>query len=121
MQIWNEILTYFHQKIDLWWGLIMQLDPLTCILLFLGYGIIFEILYSKSLYAIKDYKATQAATLNTLLYCISLWGLNESLNENIAYAIFIACGSWIGIYVQVRLEKRKSEKAEGRTSDGDVD
>ena len=121
MQIWNEIITYLHQKIDLWWGLIMQLDPLTCILLFLGYGILFEILYSKSIYAIKDYKATQAATLNTVLYCISLWGLNESLNENIAYAIVIALGSWIGVYVQVKIEKKRNSEKERRASSGEAE
>jgi uncharacterized protein YebE (UPF0316 family) len=117
MQIWEQIITYLQLKIDLWWGLVLQLDILTCILLFLGYGIIFEILYSRSIYAMRDYKATQAATLNTLLYCISLWGLNESLNENIAYAIPIALGSWIGIYIQVTIEKRRETKrrASGET------
>jgi hypothetical protein len=116
MQIWAEIITYLHGKIDLWWDLILQLDILTCVSLFLIYGIIFEIAYSKSIYAIRDYKAGSAATLNTLLFCISLWGLNESLNENIAYALPIATGSWLGVYIQVKIEKKRSEKQEGRAS-----
>ena len=109
MQIWNEIITYLHQKIDLWWGLIMQLDPLTCILLFLIYGIIFEALYARSLYAFRDFKALEASTLSCVLFMISLWGLSESLTDNIMYAIPIILGTFVGTYAQVKIEKRKSE------------
>jgi hypothetical protein len=115
-----EVLTLIQEKIELWWGLILQLDPWTSIALFLIYGVIFEALYARSLYAFRDFKAVQASILSSVLFLISLWGLGEALTENIMYTIPIILGTFVGTYAQVKIEKHKSEtknRASGGTSD----
>ena len=119
MQIWTQIITYLHSKIDLWWGLVLQLDILTCILLFLIYGCLFEALYAKSLYAFRDFKAGLAATLSSVLFLISLWGLSEAITKNIMFAIPIILGTFAGTYVQVKIEKKRETKR--RASSGETE
>ena len=104
------MLTWIIEKIDYYWGLFLKLDPATAIALFLVFGIAFEVIYSRSLYLYRDFKSVQAANANTLLYLISLWGMSEAISNNITYCIPIAIGSWIGVYVQVKIEKRRSER-----------
>ena len=104
------MLEWIINKIDYYWGLFLQLDPAMAIALFLIFGILFEAIYSKSLYFYRDFKRVQAANANTILYLISLWGMNEAVTNNIMYAVPIALGSWLGCFIQVTIEKRNSEK-----------
>ena len=63
------------------------------------------------------FKRVQASNLSVVLFLLSLWGLSEALRNNIMYAIPIALGTWIGTFIQVTIEKRKSER-EGNGNGG---
>jgi glycopeptide antibiotics resistance protein len=116
MQIWNQII----KEVEHWWALILQLDLWTSIALFLIYGVFFEYLYSKSLYAYRDFKRFSAAALNTSLFLLSLWGFSEALTNNIMYALPISIGSFLGTFVQVTIEKRKAESETKRRASGET-
>jgi hypothetical protein len=83
---------------------------LACLSLFLIYGVFFEMLYVKYLAYFRDFKRIPAANVGTLLFLLSLWGLGEAIKNNIMYAIPIAFGTWLGTFIQISIEKRKSEK-----------
>jgi hypothetical protein len=114
------LLTWIQEKIELAWTLTLQLDVWTSIALFLIYGALFEYLYSMSLYAYRDLKRFSAATLNTTLFLLSLWGLSEALNNNIMYALPISIGSFLGTFVQVTIEKRKAERGTKRRASAET-
>lgn len=107
--------------IEIWlsdqWELFLQLNPLTCLFLFIIYGILFEALYIKFLSSFRDYKRFPASIISVTLYFINLWGLNESLNENIYYCVPVAFGTFAGTFLQMTIDKRKRER-KGKTDGG---
>lgn len=116
-----NVITWITVEIEHVLALIKQLDPLTCVLLFLFYGVCFEWLYAKSLYAYRDFKRFQAANIGVVLFCLSLWGLTEAIKENVLYALPICIGSWLGTVLQVTIEKRRNETEGGASTGGDAD
>ena len=101
-------------QIDIWlqeqWNLILQLNPWTCLCLFIIYGVFFEALSIKFLASFRDYKRFSASIIGVTLFLLNLWGLGEALKNNIYYALPIAIGSFAGTYAQMTIEKRKDEK-----------
>jgi len=92
--------------------LILQLNPWTCLFLFVVYGVIFEALYIRYLESWRSYKRIPASNISVILFVLNLWGLSEALKSNVYYIIPIAFGTWIGNFVQITIEKRKSERKE---------
>ena len=112
------MLEWIINKIDYYWGLFLQLDPAMAISLFLIYGVAFEFLYARSLYAFRDFKRWEASIITVVLFLLSLWGLSEAIKENITYAIPISFGTFVGTFVQVTLERRKHRSETGRKASG---
>jgi hypothetical protein len=90
--------------------LVKELNPWICLSLFLFYGLAFESLYVLYISYLRDFRRIAAANAGTILFLLSLWGLGEAFKNNIMYAIPIAAGTWAGNFIQVTLERRKSEK-----------
>jgi xanthine/uracil permease len=82
--------------------------------LFIIYGVVFESLYIKFLTYWQSYKRTPASTISVTLFVINLWGLGEAFKNNIMYAIPIILGTFVGTYLQMTLEHRKSEREKAR-------
>ena len=104
------MLVWITQKIEYYWGLFLQLDPATAILLFVTYGLIFEMLYVAYLTSVTSRQRFKASNLSVILYCISLFGLSEVLTNNIMYLWPVLLGTWAGNFIQITREQRKSEK-----------
>ena len=109
------MLVWITQKIDYYWGLFLQLDPATAILLFVTYGLIFEMLYVAYLTSVTSRQRFKASNLSVILYCISLFGLSEVLTNNIMYLWPVLLGTWAGNFIQITREQRKVKNETSRS------
>jgi uncharacterized protein YebE (UPF0316 family) len=89
-------------------GLLKELNPLVCLLLFVLY-LIFDMAYVRYISYMRDYRRWAVSNMSVFLFFISLYGYSEVLKDNVMYILPVAAGMWLGSFIQMTIEKKNNE------------
>ncbi|MDP2837863.1 MAG: hypothetical protein Q8O53_01115 [Candidatus Moranbacteria bacterium] len=81
-------------------------DPVLALAIFAAYVII-DALYAYYTLSVTQYHALSAATSGLIIHLLLAFGVINYIG-NYLYVFPLALGSWVGTYIMVRREKRKS-------------
>lgn len=85
-----------------------QFNILTALMVFLAYLVI-DMLYAHYTFSVTKLQASRAATTGALMYFLLAVGV-LNYTHNPLYLFPLVLGSWIGTYLTVEFERRKSVK-----------
>ncbi len=74
-----------------------------------------DVLYAKYVLAVSKLDALRAANYSLLMYALTVWGTIEYV-QNFYNAIPIGLGAWLGTYITLRVENKKT-KEDGKVSE----